>query len=87
VVDRALDPLRIRKFHLASPAQPASAKVDFWSTETERFTASEDASATTNFPLTKAALFHLSQIYPRSERFDDLVAEATRMLGPRDPLE
>jgi SAM-dependent methyltransferase len=85
-IEHTFEPQRIREFYLSSAAQPGSTNLDLNSDEPEKFHAPEDASATTNFPLAKAALFYLGQIYPRAVRFDDLLAEAGGLLGPASPL-
>lgn len=77
----------IREFYLSSPARPESAKVDLNSNKTEKFLASEEITAATNFPLAKAALLHLGEIYPCAIHFDDLLVEAGRLIGPVNPLD
>ncbi|HEX6730153.1 MAG TPA: class I SAM-dependent methyltransferase [Pyrinomonadaceae bacterium] len=72
---------KIKKFYLSSAARPVSGELDLRSTKVERFKAPKDADMTTNFPLAKAAMFHLGQIYPRALRFDDLVTEGFRLIG------
>lgn len=85
-LNRSLRPERIREFYLASQARPASVELDFNSTADVQFCAPKEAILTTNFPLAKAAIFHLSEIYPRTVRFDDLLAPAFQLLGKTPPL-
>jgi methyltransferase-like protein/trans-aconitate methyltransferase len=85
-LNRSFRPERIREFYLASQARPVSNKLDLQSTADERFRTPKQAVLTTNFPLAKAAIFHLSEIYPQFIRFDDLLAQAFRLLGKQPPL-
>jgi SAM-dependent methyltransferase len=88
-IDRKFPPERIREFYLVSRARPTSSTLDFRSNEPEEFRA-EDTRARTNFPLAKAALFYLGEIYPQAIRYDELLSQALRMLGtdaPSDQLD
>ena len=78
-INRSLGTDSIKEFYLSSPAQRTSDQ-DLGSTEREEFQAHKDASLTTDFPLAKAALFHLGEIYPRAIRFDELVLRAFQLL-------
>lgn len=71
----------IDKFYLASTARPVSTDLDLLSTKPEQFRTVKNADMTTNFPLAKAAMFYLGQIYPRAVRFDELLVEAFRLIG------
>jgi methyltransferase-like protein len=66
-------------------SRPASPEPDIRSTERQEFCAQRDASITTNFPLAKAALSYLGEIYPRAVRFDELLLQAFRLLDPDSP--
>jgi methyltransferase-like protein/SAM-dependent methyltransferase len=80
-LDRSLRSDLVRQFHIRSQARPVSADPDLKSEAIEEFRGSKECSIATSFPLAKAAMLHLGTIYPRSARFNDLLAQAHELLG------
>jgi methyltransferase-like protein/2-polyprenyl-3-methyl-5-hydroxy-6-metoxy-1,4-benzoquinol methylase len=80
-LDRSVKLDRVRRFYIKSEARPVSAAPDIKSTSVEEFRRPKEGSISTDFPLAKAALFHLSEIYPRSAHFDVLLAKACSLIG------
>ena len=80
-IDRTLRPERVRQFYIQSEARPLSAKVDVKSKTIEEFRGPKESVIATSLPLAKAAMLHLGRIYPRSARFDDLLAQAYQIMG------
>jgi methyltransferase-like protein/trans-aconitate methyltransferase len=78
-LDHKIQPSVIANFYAASEAQPTSPEPSVWSNDTEEFRTRKGASIRTNCPLAKAALLHLSQQWPRSISFPDLLAAARRL--------
>lgn len=83
-LDRAWNPELIRELYLASPAQAVSSKPDVRSQAVEEFHGKRGAKVSTDFPLAKAALRHLGQIYPQSIRFDELLAKSQSLLADKN---
>lgn len=78
-LDHKIQPGVIANFYVASEAQPTSPEPSVSSNDTEEFRTRKGASIRTNRPLAKAALLHLSQQWPRSISFPDLLAAARRL--------
>ena len=78
-LDYKIQPGVIANFYAASEAQPASPEPRVLSKDTEEFQTPKGASIRTNRPLAKAAFLHLSQQWPRSIAFPDLLAAARRL--------
>jgi methyltransferase-like protein len=76
-----LSPERLARFYIASSALPVSSPPEIQQGSTEQFQALNGANFSTDHPLTKAALLHLSQIWPQSLAFEELVAAAYGQLG------
>jgi methyltransferase-like protein len=74
-----------RQFHIKSQARPVSTEPDLESEAVEEFRGPKESSISTSFPLAKAALVYLGQIYPRSTTFNELFANACEMLGRSSP--
>jgi hypothetical protein len=70
-----------RRFHIASPARPASAAPDLKSSAVERFDGLKGASVSTDHPLAKAAVLHLGERWPQTLSFDELLTAARLRLG------
>jgi hypothetical protein len=74
---------RIRSFHLA-----VTSKLEVPSTPLDQQSPAEFKSprgtATVKLPISKAALVHLNQVYPRSQPFDELFAAALALAGPKE---
>lgn len=69
----------IAGFFAAADVQPVSPDPDILSPVIEEFRAQKGASIQTNRPLDKAALLHLSQCWPHSVRFAELLAAARHL--------
>ncbi|HYE66382.1 MAG TPA: class I SAM-dependent methyltransferase [Pyrinomonadaceae bacterium] len=80
-LDRSLKPERINTLYVASHVRPVSPEFDIRSREAEEFRGPKEGVVSTSYPLAKAALSHLGEIYPQSLRFDELVADARSRLG------
>jgi methyltransferase-like protein/2-polyprenyl-3-methyl-5-hydroxy-6-metoxy-1,4-benzoquinol methylase len=78
-LDHKIQPGVIANFYAASEAQPTSPEPSVSSNDTEEFRTRKGASIRTNRPLAKAAFLHLSQQWPRSISFPDLLAAARRL--------
>lgn len=76
-----LSPERLAQFHVASSAVPESANLDSHSVSVERFNALDGAEFATDHPLTKTALLYLTEIWPYSAPFNQLVKEAQSRLN------
>lgn len=84
-----LTPDRLAYFYMASSALPESPELDIFSTRVDKFRAPNGDTLATDHPITKAALFHLSRMWPQAVQFNDLLAAACRLLNinvPQDPL-
>ncbi|MBV8970061.1 MAG: methyltransferase regulatory domain-containing protein [Verrucomicrobia bacterium] len=78
-LDHEIRPGVIANFYAASEARPTSTEPSVTSNDVEEFRTPKGASIRTNRPLAKAAFLHLSQQWPRSISFPDLLAEARRL--------
>lgn len=61
--------------------QPDSETPDFAPHKNEKFSKAGKKGATIDHPLTKAALFHLGEIFPRSVSFDALVENSKKIVN------
>jgi methyltransferase-like protein/SAM-dependent methyltransferase len=77
----AMDPERMVKFYVGSPALPASDEPDVNSSSIEQFRAPDHALLSTDHPVTKAAMLYLTRIWPQVVPFEMLVAEACAYLN------
>jgi methyltransferase-like protein len=77
-LDHVLRPEAAQRMWIASPAKPVSDQPDLESDGPERFSTGDSGhgTLTTRDPLMKAAMTHLSRIWPESKAFADLVAAA-----------
>jgi methyltransferase-like protein len=82
LLDRSVKSDRVRRFYVRSEARPVSPTPDIKSNAVEEFRRPKEGSISTDFPLTKAAMVYLSEIYPRSAHFDVLLAKACSLIGP-----
>jgi methyltransferase-like protein len=67
---------RLARMYVASPADAEGDGAEVGSDSAARFQIATGAALTTNHPVTKAAMAHLGEIWPRSVRFDELLAVA-----------
>ena len=65
--------------------RPESENPDFAPQTIERFVKAGKDGVTIDHPLTKAALFHLCEIFPQSARFDELVPAAEELVKKQMP--
>ncbi|MGN6369480.1 MAG: methyltransferase regulatory domain-containing protein [Phycisphaerae bacterium] len=82
-LDHSLRPELLRQFHIASPAKPDGSSLSLHDETAQTFCMAGGGGhpkLTTRDPLMKAALFHLSQIYPASMPYKKLVIEAQSIL-------
>jgi len=83
-LDRRLRREVIRGMHLGSQARPVSEKPDIASPDVvEEFRGPRGSAMSTDYPLAKAAVFHLGQVWPQLVGFDDLLRNAREQLGRR----
>ncbi len=75
-LDRSLTPQSIVGFNIASAARPRSDQINFHSSQPEAFQIPNGVSFTSTNSLVKAAFRLLSEIWPQSISFDDLVKTA-----------
>jgi methyltransferase-like protein/ubiquinone/menaquinone biosynthesis C-methylase UbiE len=78
---RRVQPEQLRSFYLASSVQPVSPQPDLRDQVIEEFRGPKGAKLQTDYPLAKAALVHLSEVFPRRLRFEQLLAAARARLG------
>lgn len=82
VLDRSLNPERVREFYVASSSRPVSAQPDVTSPSVvEQFRVSIGATISADHPLAKAVLLELGEFWPRSVSFDELVHKARALVG------
>jgi len=75
-------------FYVGSPALPMEKEPDVHSREVEKFRAVDEAIFSTDHPLTKAAMVHLTEIWPQCVSFKTLVSNAlARLNGARSEVE
>ncbi len=80
-INRNLSAQDVLAFNV-SAALRMSADVSLEAGKVETFTSASGASLTTGQPLTKAALRHLTEIFPTSISFKELLAVATASVSP-----
>ena len=80
ILDRSLRREVIRSMHVGSQARPVSEHPNIASPGVvEEFRGPRGSAMSTDYPLAKAAVFHLGQLWPRLVGFDDLQRDG-RML-------
>jgi methyltransferase-like protein len=79
-LDYVLRPEAAQRMWIGSAAKPVSQQSDMQSDAPEQFSTGDPrhGTLTTRDPLMKAAMTHLSQIWPESKAFDDLLAAAAQ---------
>lgn len=81
-IERAIAPDRLQGLWVASPLRPQSAQPNLGPEVPEGFATSGGRTLTTGQPLTKAALWNLSQVWPQYLAFSDLLDTAqARIVG------
>jgi methyltransferase-like protein len=85
-VQQSPAPQLLEGLHIEARIRPENPDLTLRSTNVERFYGSGDATVSTGAPIIKAALLHLGTIWPKSLRWEELVAAVqSRMAGPTDP--
>ncbi len=83
-----LVPDRLRNLYVAAALRPASAQPNLASSELEEFIGAGGLAGKTADPLLKTALAALGEMWPRSARFDEVLATARRRLKlPAEPAK
>jgi hypothetical protein len=80
-INRALDPEAVRTLYVAASAPPASAEPEIRLASVEEFRTAKGTTIAVDHPLSKAALLHLSEVWPRSLHFRDLFETAESLAG------
>jgi methyltransferase-like protein/SAM-dependent methyltransferase len=80
-VSRSLRPEALRRFYVASNAQPVEADLDIHATTVAQFRGLDGATLSTDHPVSKAAMLCLAEHWPRDLRFDELLALARQRLA------
>jgi hypothetical protein len=76
-LERVVSPARVRNFYFRAEVSAVSANPDIGSGAVEEFRGKKESAIATSFALGKAALLCLGEMYPRSARFDALLAQAS----------
>ena len=79
-VKRQISPDILREFSVASQVKSVASKPNLKPQIIEKFVTSKNTAFQLDHALTKAALVYLSKIWSKSIKFDDLIAEATKLL-------
>jgi methyltransferase-like protein/SAM-dependent methyltransferase len=82
-LDRSLKPEYMTPLWVTSPAKPVAAGVDVSAKEPLEFRLPGGPAVPIRHPITKAAMVHLSEIWPRGITFDHLSAAARARLDPQ----
>jgi methyltransferase-like protein/predicted O-methyltransferase YrrM len=80
-IDRKIKPEQMRSCYVASPVRPVSEEPDLRSRKPEEFRSPKGASMTSDHPFAKAAICQLSEIWPGSLPFDELLIATRTKLG------
>ena len=84
-ISRQLRPERIQQLYAASHAQSTAPTPDVRSIAVEEFATPEGLKFATDHPVTKAALLHLNDVWPRAVLFEELLNHAYARLGQAAP--
>jgi methyltransferase-like protein/2-polyprenyl-3-methyl-5-hydroxy-6-metoxy-1,4-benzoquinol methylase len=79
-VNRQISPDILRQFSVASQVKSVASKPNLKPKIVEKFVTPKNTAFQLDHALTKAALFYLSKIWSKSVKFDDLIAEAVKLL-------
>lgn len=84
---RKIKPEIFSQLYVAAPSQPESQAPNLSDVSVEKFKAADGATFSTDHPLTKAALFHLAQLWPQGLHFDALLDIARSLtVGKTKPV-
>lgn len=81
-IDRVPGSEMLNEIRIASHVKPVSAHPELASKKVEEFVGPKVQNVEIDHPLTKAALYYLGKIWPRSAIFDDVKLEAAKLLSP-----
>ena len=81
-LDRSLSYERLAGLYVGSPAKPVMAEAGAPTTDPQEFRLPNGAGLPVRQPITKAAMLHLSEIWPKAISFEDLQAAAQARLTP-----
>ncbi|GIK64994.1 MAG: hypothetical protein BroJett018_27880 [Chloroflexota bacterium] len=84
-LERTIKLERVTTFRVSSMARPLGDELDIASVSPEKFGASDNATFTTDHPLSKAAFFYLSEVSPQSIPFRSLFIAARNILSEFEP--
>lgn len=82
---RSLSPEQAQYLHFAARIRPLSGVPDITGDTVERFQALNEATFSTNHPVSKAAFIHLGQVAPRTVSFARLLTTALKQVYPTLP--
>ena len=80
-INRVIAPERLMGFHVAARAVPLSDQPDLQGVSVEKFKGQDGATLSIDHPVSKAAMLHLAEIWPRSVTFDALLTAARDRLN------
>lgn len=80
VLNRQISPAVLRDFYISSSLRPLNENPNLTEGKVEKFVGRKNAGVEIDHPLTKAALVHLNKIYGNSVDFDELIANARKIL-------
>lgn len=80
--DYALRPNRLARLYVASAARPKNPQPDICSPAPEEFGGTAGLSLRCTDPPAKAAMWHLSQVWPRALPFGELLEAARKLTSP-----
>jgi methyltransferase-like protein/SAM-dependent methyltransferase len=81
MLNRTPQPELLKLFFSTSSARPESENPNLRNQQVEAFMDKNGAAMRTGYPLAKAAIFALSQAYPQSLNFDQLLKKSLHILG------
>lgn len=84
-LDRTIKLERVTTFRVSSMAHPVGDEPDIAGGTAEKFAASDNATFTTDHPLSKAAFFYLTEVSPQSVPFKSLFIAARNILSEFEP--
>jgi methyltransferase-like protein len=83
-INRSVTAPRLRDLFVRSPLRPEAPEPQLLAAEPESFRSeAHNTTIGVNQPVTKVALAHLSEVYPRAVAFDDLLAMACQQVHGR----
>lgn len=80
-IDRRVKPELAKLFYIRADTTPESTTPDLLSDAIELFKGPKESKIATSFPLAKAAMMYLGNIFPHSVKFEEVLADSRKMLG------